>query len=100
MLLLGRTPERAWTIEELSDHLRSSARSVGLRLGSLVGHGLVAREGMSFRYAASPADDSLVKQLGAVYEERRSSVIDQIFTDRDPMRSFADAFRIREKGDG
>jgi predicted transcriptional regulator len=101
LLLLCKDPARRWTIDELSDHLRSSPRSVGLRLSSLVSHGLVARDGMSFHYAASPADDVLVKKLKTVYEERRTTVIDYIFTDRvDPMRSFADAFRIGEDGDG
>jgi len=97
LLLLSATRDRDWTIEELSEHLRSSVRSVGLRLGSLVAHGLVSRNGMSFRYAASPSDDALVQRLASVYTERRSAVINGIFSDRpDPMRSFAEAFRFTE----
>ncbi|HTX03259.1 MAG TPA: hypothetical protein VMD07_06225 [Candidatus Acidoferrales bacterium] len=97
LLLMRVHAERSWTIAELSEHLRSSRRSVGLRLGSLVAHGLVARDGMSFRYAAADDDDALVERLGAVYDERRSAVIDRIFSERrDPMRQFADAFRLRE----
>ena len=97
LLLLSAHRERDWTIDEISDQLRSSARSVGLRLGSLVAHGLAARSGMSFRYAASPSDDALVQRLARVYEERRSAVINGIFSEhRDPMRSFADAFRFTE----
>ncbi|HEY1729873.1 MAG TPA: helix-turn-helix domain-containing protein [Candidatus Baltobacteraceae bacterium] len=97
VLLLLAHAERSWTIAELSEHLRSSRRSVGLRLVSLVAHGLVARDGVSFRYAASSDDDALVKRLGTVYEERRSAVIDRIFSaKRDPLQHFADAFRLRE----
>lgn len=100
LLLLSATSDKTWTIEELSDHLRSSPQSVGLRLSSLVAHKLVARDGMSFRYAPSPADDELVKRLASVYQERRTSVIDYIFSKRsDPMRSFADAFRIGKQHD-
>ena len=96
LLLLASQPGMEWTIDDLSRDLRSSRRSVALRLSSLVGHGLVARDGMSFRYAASPEDDALVKRLANVYEERRTAVIERIFKERpDPMRSFADAFRIR-----
>jgi len=97
VLLLLAHSERSWTIAELSEHLRSSRRSVGLRLASLVAHGLVARDGVSFRYAANSDDDALVKRLGAVYEERRSAVIDRIFSSkRDPLQYFANAFRLRE----
>lgn len=100
LLLLSAERERHWTIDDLSKHLRSSRRSVGLRLSSLVAHGLVARSGMSFYYAAADHDDALVKRLAEVYTQRRNSVIRRIFMDRqDPMRTFADAFRIREDDD-
>jgi len=52
---------------------------------------------MAFRYAASDADDRLVQRLAEVYEERRPAVIDRIFSLRDPMRSFANAFRLKEQ---
>jgi len=97
LLLLSSSRDREWTIDEVSEHLRSSPRSVGLRLGSLVAHGLAARNGMLFRYAASPSDDALVQRLAQVYVERRSAVINGIFSERpDPMRSFAEAFRFTE----
>src|SRR5579884_1936787 len=96
LLLLASRPGEPRTIDDLSRDLRSSRRSVALRLSSLVAHGLVARDGMSFRYAASAEDDALVKRLANVYEQRRSAVIERIFKERpDPMRSFADAFRLK-----
>jgi len=98
LLLLSATHERAWTIDELSEHLRSSTRSVGLRLASLEWHQLVRRDGSAFRYAASPSDDARVRRLAQLYDERRSAVIDRIFTvPRDPMQFFADAFRLKEE---
>jgi len=97
LLLLSSTRERGWTMNEISAHLRSSVRSVGLRLGSLVAHGLVRRDGMTFQYAASESDDRLVQRLAQVYAERKSAVIDRIFNLGDPMRSFANAFRLREQ---
>lgn len=97
LLLLRSDADRSWTISELSEHLRSSRQSVSLRLTSLVAHGLVAREAMAFRYAANAKDDALVERLGVVYGERRTAVIDRIFSDRrDPMQHFANAFRLRE----
>lgn len=101
LLLLSATRDRSWTMDEISAHLRSSVRSVGLRLGSLVAHGLVKRDGMAFQYAATEADDRLVQRLAQVYEERRTAVIDKIFKLGDPMRSFANAFRLKDqKNDG
>ncbi|MGH7662645.1 MAG: hypothetical protein ACRENA_17220 [Vulcanimicrobiaceae bacterium] len=97
LLLLSATRDRSWTMDDISAHLRSSVRSVGLRLGSLVAHGLIKRDGMAFRYDASHADDRLVQRLAEVYQERRPAVIDRIFSLRDPMRTFADAFRLKEQ---
>jgi len=97
LLLLSSAPEKHWTLDAISQHLRSSRRSVTLRVNSLIAHGLVAQDDASFHYAASSDDDVLVKRLAAVYEERRTAVIDRIFAEQhDPMRSFADAFRFKE----
>jgi hypothetical protein len=101
LLLLSATRDRQWTIDELSTHLRSSSHAVSLRLASLVAHRLVARVGVSFAYAASPGDDALVQRLAALYAERRTAVIERIFIEpKDPMRSFADAFRLRDEHEG
>lgn len=100
LLLLSSEPERQWTLDEIRQQLRSSRRSVALRLSSLVDHHLVARHNGDFQYAASPDDDALVKRLAAVYGERRTAVINRIFTEpRDAMRTFADAFRLKDTDD-
>ncbi|MGH7716128.1 MAG: hypothetical protein ACREML_09060 [Vulcanimicrobiaceae bacterium] len=100
LLLLSSEPERRWTLDEIRQQLRSSRRSVALRLSSLIDHELVARDDCNFHYAASSADDALVKRLAAIYGERRTAVINRIFTEpRDAMRTFADAFLLKDSDD-
>ncbi|HTU80889.1 MAG TPA: hypothetical protein VMF61_02105 [Candidatus Acidoferrales bacterium] len=72
--------------------------SVHLRLGRLIDSGLVAGEGSSYVYAAPPEADELVRRLAELYADRRTAVIERIFSEpRDPLQSFADAFRLRKE---
>jgi predicted transcriptional regulator len=97
LLLLSAERARSWTADEISEKLRSSHNSVNIRLTMLVAHGLVSRNGETFRYAANPYADALVQRLAETYSERRAAVIERIFSrHKDPMQSFADAFKLRE----
>jgi hypothetical protein len=100
LLLLRGTRRRTWGIDELSRQLRRTPHSVRLRLRSLIAHGLVALEDGRARYAAASSIDRAVRMLATMYRQRRTALIDRIFTERpDPMRSFADAFRLRDDAD-
>lgn len=100
LLLLCSARDRHWTPRQLSAQLRRTEHSVVLRVQSLVASGLVAMEQGKISYVASPAEDDRVRQLAAIYEQRRAAVIDYIFAERpDPMKSFADAFRMRRDDD-
>lgn len=100
LLLVREQPERRWTIDEISRHLRSTPHSVALRLAQLQDRGLVSRSGDdSFSYSARSHVDALVERLADAYRERRTSVIERIFSQRDAIQSFADAFRLRPDPD-
>ncbi len=99
LLLLRRTAPRPWSPEEVSDELRSSPISAGLRLKDLAGRRLIERDDGRFRYVAGTRE-RVIAELEAVYAERRFGVIDQIFARPvEPLRVFADAFRIKKEED-
>lgn len=99
LLLLRSEPERPWTAAEIGSTLRTLPESVALRLADLEGHGLAEPSGDGHRFAATAPADT-VDELAEAYRTRRVAVIAMIFAEPedDPVRSFADAFRLR--GDG
>ncbi|QRK11939.1 hypothetical protein JQX13_18910 [Archangium violaceum] len=104
LLLLFQHPGRTWTAESVARELRVSSISAGERLEDLTYDGLVVRvEGSEGEYRYGPETPSLdeaVRGLAAAYSERRVTVINLIFSKPvDKIRTFADAFRLRKKGD-
>ena len=99
-LLLLRAEPRAWTAAELGATMRTLPASVELRLRDLLDHGLVEREGDTWRFAAG-ANGPLVDDVAGCWKARRVAVIAQIFAEPadDPLRDFADAFRLRKDDD-
>jgi hypothetical protein len=102
LLLLRKSPEREWTAGEVSRALSSHPHSVETRMLDLRARGLVAsREGdreFVFRYAPEAGLDALVDELARAYGERRTSVINLIFSKPiDSVRTLAEAFRLRKK---
>lgn len=91
----------------MAGELATRPASATRRLLDLRGHGLLADEGSAdsgrsrFRYQpATPEQEDAVATLARVYAARRSSVISLIFADPDRrIRTFADAFRLREEPD-
>jgi hypothetical protein len=102
LLLLRRDAARAWTAEQVSEQLYTSPGSAANRLEALNRSGLAARagEGASATYLYAPADaerDRAATDLEQVYATRRTTVINMIFSKpSDKLRTFADAFRLRE----
>ncbi len=100
LLLMRAHASRRWSAEEISRDLRSSSHSIRLRLQQLVAHGLASRDEHGYAYAASHHADKLVERLADAYRERRTAVIERIFSGRkEAMQSFADAFRIRDENE-
>lgn len=100
ILLLRENPSRAWSIDELSAELRSSPNSIGWRLEHLQKRRIVGRTADAYRYVATARIDAAVQRLLECYRERRTSVIDAIFSSKpDPLQSFSDAFKLGNRRD-
>lgn len=101
LLLLKRTPDREWTVEEVSREISTSRYSAEGRLMDLAARGLIASrqhdQELRFVYGQGGADDAMVIELARVYAERRTSVITMIFaTPEDSITTFSNAFRLRQ----
>jgi hypothetical protein len=97
LLLVRRDAERTWTSETLARELRGNVKLASDVLAGLETAGLVTRRGEGFVYSpAAPPLDELAARLEQTYRQRPVAVINAIVASRDdPVRTFADAFRIR-----
>jgi hypothetical protein len=102
LMLLHRERERAWTAEALSQALFSVPQSAERTLQRLAARGCAVAAGgepPAWRYAASGAHDEQVAALAQAYRTNRAGVIKHHFARRgDPVRSLANAFRLRKDG--
>ena len=101
MILLRKDPTRAWTALEVADNLATPPESTAMRLFLLASNGVLAFESAGvpkYRYAAAdPATDQLVTELAQTYDEQRAALYELVgATTRDPLRSFADAFKLKK----
>ena len=100
LLLLHRTPDRAWRAAEAAAELRVDARTTGRHLAALAAGRLLRseEEPPAYRYApATPALHAAVEQLRVVYDTRPVSLVRLLYEGpSQAVRSFADAFRIRK----
>lgn len=107
LLFLHEAKGEARSARQINDALRSSLSSVENRLGGLQNRGIVAAEGAGSerRYRFAPTHEETtrcVDRLADLYHDYRGRIIDLIFSPRDQMRNFSDAFRIKnreEEGD-
>lgn len=104
LLLLQRSPEKQWAAQDVSQAIYTVPASAIMRLEALVADGFVASSGGADpRYSYAPKSEALrqqVETLAAAYRADRVSVIKLIFArPPDPLQSFADAFRLRGKGE-
>lgn len=102
LLLLRSDPKREWSVDSISQELRSSPASVARRLTDLCERGLLQmRESGIPLYRYHPGTDRLdsaVKGLAQAYSECRARVIDLIFSKPiDTLRHFSDAFKFRKE---
>ncbi|HEX6097736.1 MAG TPA: hypothetical protein VF432_15525 [Thermoanaerobaculia bacterium] len=101
VLLLRADRERAWSAPEVSQHLGTPPESTAMRLFLLASNGVVAFDGSGgiprYRHTTHPESDALIAELAAVYEATPSAVYAIVGTPvRDPLRSFADAFKLKK----
>jgi hypothetical protein len=99
LLLLHAEPSRAFGRADLVEALRVEAAWAEAQLSSLCGRGILAEVGPgSYRFAPRTAEVAdAVAGLARAYADRRVTVIGLIYAKpSEPLRSFADAFRIRK----
>ncbi|HEV3050905.1 MAG TPA: hypothetical protein VGX50_11370 [Longimicrobium sp.] len=101
LLLVHSAPGREWSPDEVARSIYTVPAGATRRLEQLVSMGLASSTGTgnpAYRYAPSSA--SLAEQvdaLAAAYRAQRVAVINLIFNKPpDPLRSFADAFKLRK----
>jgi len=102
LLLLHREPSRQWTAEQVAGELRINPAAAAEQMNVLCDRQLLACDGgRSKQYhdaAHTPQVAAAIDQLTRLYNERRVTVITLVFTKpSDPLRSFADAFKIRRR---
>lgn len=101
VLLLRRDNTRAWSAPEVAEQLGTPPESTAMRLFLLASNGILSFEGSGvprYRFETSdPAFDSLLVELEQVYNERRDALFELVGAPaRDPVRSFADAFKLKK----
>ena len=99
LVLLHTHPEREWTAEAVSQAIYSVPQSAVRSLEALQARGFVASTSPgAWRYAPGNAEnDRRIRELAATYRANRVEVVKHVFATRvDPVKSFADAFRLRK----
>jgi hypothetical protein len=101
--VLGEDREREWDVGSLAGAVQARPQAVRAHLAAMQSRGLLTtmtREtGLACRYGAGTAElDHLVDRLLQMYKERPVTMIKMVYQRaRDPLRAFADAFRIRKE---
>ncbi len=100
LLLLRRSSARAWSVDEISNELRSSLNSVRARIAQLSRAKLVEKQNDGRFTYVTGSEEEAVADLEYEYENRRVRLIEAIFSRPvDSARFFADAFRLWENDD-
>ncbi len=101
VLLLMREPTKSFTAPEVAAALKSAPEAAAMRLFLLASGGLIAFEPSAvprYRYVVSDDEaDFMIRELAETYATDRESVLTAVDTRaQDPIRSFADAFKLRK----
>ena len=96
VLLLRRDAARTWSAPEVSESLGTPPESTAMRLFLLTSNGILAFEGARYRYAVDAATEAMVHELSEAYDTDRDALYAIVGGPaRDPLRSFADAFKLK-----
>jgi hypothetical protein len=100
VLLLLDDPSRSWTAPEVAAAVHTPQESAAMRLFLLASTGLIVFEAAAiprYRYAGSdPETHARVTELAELYAENRDAVAALVGAPPDPLRSFADAFKLKK----
>jgi hypothetical protein len=100
LLLVHSDSGREWSPDEVARSIYTVPASATRRLEQLVEMGLASSNGgTNPRYRFAPSSNDLrdeVEALAEAYRQQRVAVINLIYSQPpDPLRSFADAFKLR-----
>jgi hypothetical protein len=105
--VLGEDPAREWDAAGLAAAVQGSPTTVAADAAALHARGLIAAERRSMNavvYRHGARDPDLAARLGRLlqlYRERPVTMIRLVYDRaKDPLRSFADAFRLRKDKEG
>ena len=104
LILLQENPERSWTVEKITEQLRSTMGSVKKRIDDLVARNVLSpdavKSGGEIFYQPSSAEmRAAVDQAVLFYQQRQYTVMEFIFSKRmEGLQTFSDSFRFN-KGD-
>lgn len=101
--LLGENPDRSWDVSALATQVQTDPTTVAAHLTAMGGRGLITVEirgtEVMGRYGPSAAMADLVARLLQLYKERPVTMIKMVYDRaKDPLRNFAEAFRLRKEG--
>lgn len=100
LLLLRKAPEKPFTVQDVFRVIQSSVASVTASLSYFANEGFLVQEPEG-HYRFAPGNAELAKAAAALseaYHERRVAVIEAIYNKpSDPVRNFADAFKLRKE---
>ena len=101
VLLLREDPARSWTAPEVAGKLGTPPESTAMRLFLLASGGFLSFEGAGvprYHYACVEADcRTRVDELAEMYTANRAAFVGIVEgANRDPIRSFADAFKLKK----
>jgi DNA-binding HxlR family transcriptional regulator len=102
LLLLRRLADRGWSSSELSRQLYIAPDVCAQIVADLERRGFIERDPANselLRYrAGTAANDRVIDELAALYQERRVAVITHIYSKPvKQVQTFADAFRLRKE---
>jgi hypothetical protein len=100
VLLLRSDHERYWTAPEVAAQLRTAPEAAAMRLFLLASAGLITLEASGvprYRYVGLDDDtEGVLQELSEVMASDRNAVAAVVGgPPRDPIRSFADAFKLK-----
>lgn len=97
MLLLRGDRTRAWSATDVAGALKMAPEAAAMRLFLLASAGLLSFEPAGvpqYRYVG--AEEELLTELAGEYETNRAGVAALLGAPPDPIRSFADAFKLKK----
>lgn len=101
--VLGEDPQREWPAAELAREVQTPASNILTHLAALRARGLLVTEtrgaDLFCRHGADSRErEGMLTRLLQVYRERPVSMIRLVYARaKDPLKTFADAFRLKKE---